>query len=201
MFYLFDAQSREEKKIQAYMQAFEKMEKREERRKEHLQRISEKKESPTPDQVVDISDSLPQIVSPPVSQSAAPTTTAPKSAPRPAARRRRNKSGAVTRRRTSSSTVSQPVSEAEQDDNSNSAATTPGTTPGTATSSAQLTPSSQRLMMSRSCDVSLDTEPATSTRVPTPAEVGSTYSGTVSAPQSSSSSNLGFRFPKTKKVK
>ena len=177
------------------MKAFEKMEKREERRKEALQRINEKKESPT-----NQTDSSP--AEPPAAATAAvvkvvsPVAAAPvvKTNSRPAPRRRRNKSGPATRRRTSSLTVSQPVSEAETEENSNTAVSS--------TTAAGSAP------WSASCEASLDDIPA-STRVPAPAEVGSTHSGTIAAHSQASSTaggacsnggSVGFRFPKTKKV-
>ena len=113
---------------------------------------------------------------------------------RPAPRRRRNKSGPATRRRTSSSTVSQPVSAAETEENSNTAVSS--------TTAAGSAP------WSASCEASLD-DILASTRVPAPAEVGSTHSGTIAAHSQASSTaggacsnggSVGFRLPKTKKV-
>lgn len=90
------------------MKAFEKMEKREERRKEALQRISGKREP-----VVESGDAVDQDKEKVV----APDIGKVKPA-RPAPRRRRYQSGSTVRKRTQSATASQPASE---DDNSNTA--------------------------------------------------------------------------------
>lgn len=170
------------------MKAFEKMEKREERRKE-LQKIHEKKESP---------DAQPVKSKEPVKASqkqATPVQQQPKGKGTPAAkvlvqqqstntpakvptaRRKRNRSGPVLRRRnTSNSAASEPTSETETDDKSNV---------------------SGRRLRAR--------EPAlveVSSRIPAPAEVGSTATGTTGASTGTTNTPFAtsFRFPKTKKV-
>lgn len=139
------------------MKAFEKMEKREERRKEALQRMTEKKES-----VVEVAEVVTEHEKDKIVADIKPKLI------RPAARRRRNKSGPAARKRTQSATASQPVSE---DDSSNNA-----------------------VVNGMSDSNSLDQVPP-STRVPAPAEVGSTSVGTIG-----SLSMSGFRFPRMKKV-
>ena len=152
------------------------MEKREERRKELLQRINEKKESPeAPPKPEPVKQSTKQQVQSTATKiksqtmkTAAQTKPAlqqSKSTPKMlATRRKRNRSGPVPRRRASSGTAttasepaSEAASEAEVDENSN-----------------------------QTCI-------ETSSRIPAPAEVGSTATGTLS-------SDTSFRCPKTKKV-
>lgn len=176
------------------MKAFEKMEKREERRKEALQRINEKKESPEtqPQRIPDdpVKDShkqlapLPQTKSKPQPQAkeALPAKQVPQkkastSTPKvPACRRKRNRSGPVLRRRSESITAtaaaSEPPSDAELDDSGNTSG--PGRGRG------------DSVVVQQACS-----------RIPTPAEVGSTATGTL---PSTSASAASFRFPKTKKV-
>lgn len=142
------------------MKAFEKLEKREVKRREALQKT--KKEAQSNDESIDdhVDINATTNSEPAVEQKSKPVQRTP------APRRRRNKSGPAVRRRTASANASQPVSEEE---NSNS-------------------------VVSHDYG-SGDGVPAPSTRIPAPAEVGSTCVGTIG-----SLSTTGFRFPKTKKV-
>lgn len=179
------------------MKAFEKMEKREERRKEALQRINEKKESPVeaePSKPVPEPSKLPSPVIPaakPAAKSTPITRNASTTKPNPVgSRKKRNSGGPALRRRTTST-------------NGVSAA---AVVPVSAPRRRRRLTSDANTSNEGGSVAALQLKSSPLSPVPAPAEVGSTYTGTVSSVSTSlitnatSSASTGFRFPKTKKV-
>jgi len=155
------------------MEAFEKMAKREERRKEALQRISEKKE---PVVVEEKTTNAVKVTCQTRTMKAKAKPAAPRNVTKPAARRKRKRSSPGARQQAvrQQSSNSEPVA----------AASRPSSDVDQTGNSEQATTSGE------------DDSNVPSCRIPVPSEVGSTHTGTVST----SSLSLGFRLPKTKKV-